>query len=153
MEFTLNLTKVLIIFFILSILGLNIFNYLSRMSDVAIDVAKQGTSATLEGTKKTVDMSVTGATTGIGLLGKTITSGVSDLEKALDIKVVDKSVGNNVNADSDDSDIQLPKKSGYCFIGEDKGFRSCMYVGKRDVCMSGDIFPTMDVCINPSLRA
>ena len=44
-------------------------------------------------------------------------------------------------------------KSGYCYIGEDRGFRSCIKVGENDQCMSGDIFPTMDICINPNLRA
>ena len=42
---------------------------------------------------------------------------------------------------------------GFCYVGEDRGFRSCIKVGKADKCMSGDIFPTQDVCINPSLRA
>lgn len=44
-------------------------------------------------------------------------------------------------------------RSGYCYIGEDRGFRSCIKVGENDQCMSGDIFPTMDICINPNLRA
>jgi len=43
-------------------------------------------------------------------------------------------------------------KSGYCYIGEDRGFRSCIKVGENDECISGDIFPTMDICINPNLR-
>jgi len=43
-------------------------------------------------------------------------------------------------------------KSGYCYIGEDRGFRSCIKVGENDSCISGDIFPTMDICINPNLR-
>jgi hypothetical protein len=43
-------------------------------------------------------------------------------------------------------------RSGYCYIGEDRGFRSCIKVGENDQCMSGDIFPTMDICINPNLR-
>jgi len=41
---------------------------------------------------------------------------------------------------------------GWCYIGEDRGFRSCMNVGENHECMSGDIFPTKDICINPSLR-
>lgn len=44
------------------------------------------------------------------------------------------------------------RKSGYCYIGEDRGFRSCTYVGEGDTCMSGDIFPTNAICINPNLR-
>ena len=43
-------------------------------------------------------------------------------------------------------------KSGFCYIGEDSGIRSCIKVGEGDVCMSGDIFPTQAVCINPNLR-
>lgn len=43
-------------------------------------------------------------------------------------------------------------KAGWCFIGEDRGTRSCSQVGVNDMCMSGDIFPTQDVCMNPNLR-
>ena len=43
-------------------------------------------------------------------------------------------------------------KSGWCFIGEDNGFRSCIKVNESDKCMSGDIFPSKDICVNPSLR-
>lgn len=43
-------------------------------------------------------------------------------------------------------------KSGYCYIGEDKGFRNCAKVTEADKCMSGDIFPTLDICVNPNLR-
>lgn len=46
-----------------------------------------------------------------------------------------------------------PSKSGYCYIGEDRGFRSCIQVKDSDMCMSGDIFPSQDICVNPSLRA
>ena len=43
-------------------------------------------------------------------------------------------------------------KSGYCYIGEDRGFRSCIQVSPNVQCMSGDIFPTMDICVNQNLR-
>ena len=45
-----------------------------------------------------------------------------------------------------------PGDKKYCYIGEFKGVRSCVEVKNSDTCMSGDIFPTHDVCINPSLR-
>ena len=44
-------------------------------------------------------------------------------------------------------------KSGWCFIGEDNGIRSCSEIGVNDMCMSGDVFPTQAVCMNPNLRA
>jgi len=59
-------------------------------------------------------------------------------------------------ADDSYSVIQASKssgKSGWCYIGEDRGFRTCIEVGENDRCMSGDIFPNKDVCVNPRLRA
>ena len=47
----------------------------------------------------------------------------------------------------------ISNKSGYCYIGEDRGFRSCIKVNNKNMCDSGDVFPTKDICINPKLRA
>uniref|UniRef100_A0A6C0B1I0 Uncharacterized protein n=1 Tax=viral metagenome TaxID=1070528 RepID=A0A6C0B1I0_9ZZZZ len=61
----------------------------------------------------------------------------------------------NFSADDATSAIQSSKtssKSGWCYIGEDRGFRSCIQVGENDHCMSGDIFPSQDICVNPTLR-
>ena len=58
-------------------------------------------------------------------------------------------------ADDSYSSIQASKsssKAGWCFIGEDRGFRSCIQVGENDQCMSGDIFPSEEICVNPTLR-
>ena len=43
-------------------------------------------------------------------------------------------------------------KSGYCYIGEDRGFRSCVKVEAGDKCMSGQVFSRQDICVNPTLR-
>jgi hypothetical protein len=59
----------------------------------------------------------------------------------------------NISPDDSRSSIQTTGKSGWCYIGEDQGIRTCSQIGVNDVCMSGDIFPTQDVCINPKLRA
>lgn len=59
-------------------------------------------------------------------------------------------------ADDSYSSIQQSKssnKSGWCYIGEDRSFRSCTRVTEKDTCMSGNIFPSHDICVNPSLRA
>ena len=57
-------------------------------------------------------------------------------------------------ADDSTSRVQMnpSSKSGFCYIGEDRGFRNCIEVGEGDVCMSGNIFPTEAICINPNLR-
>jgi len=47
---------------------------------------------------------------------------------------------------------KIANKSGYCYIGEDRGFRSCIKIKQGDKCMSGNIFSTEALCINPNLR-
>lgn len=44
------------------------------------------------------------------------------------------------------------RKSGYCFVGYENNERNCMEIGRSQTCMSGEIFPTIDICINPNLR-
>ena len=44
-------------------------------------------------------------------------------------------------------------QQGYCFIGKINDTRHCAKVNERTQCMSGDIYPTKDICINPNLRA
>jgi hypothetical protein len=69
---------------------------------------------------------------------------------------VDKDVSVlNIEPDDSYSQIQASKssgKKGWCYVGVDRTFRSCVEVGENDQCMSGDIFPTKEVCENPSLR-
>jgi hypothetical protein len=55
--------------------------------------------------------------------------------------------------DDSQSNIQSGPQSGWCYIGSDKGTRACAQVGVNDGCMSGDIFPSQEICINPNLRA
>ena len=74
-----------------------------------------------------------------------------NLHKALD----DASKGDgSVKPDDSLSRIQSSNsgKAGWCFIGEDRGFRTCSEIGQNDKCMSGDIFPSNEICMNPNLR-
>jgi hypothetical protein len=43
-------------------------------------------------------------------------------------------------------------KGGYCYIGEDRGFRSCVKVEPADKCMSGQVFSRQEICVDPTLR-
>ena len=35
---------------------------------------------------------------------------------------------------------------GYCYIGEDQGYRSCISVSDSTKCMSGDVYANLDAC-------
>ena len=59
----------------------------------------------------------------------------------------------NPTPDSVTSNTQTKKtKGGYCYIGEDRGYRSCVQVEDSNKCMSGEVFPNKDMCINANLR-
>lgn len=49
-------------------------------------------------------------------------------------------------------EAQALEERGFCYIGTDRGVRSCIRVNPGDKCMSGQIFPRSDICVNPSLR-
>jgi hypothetical protein len=73
----------------------------------------------------------------------------NNLQKALD----DSSKVDEVRPDDSLSRIQTQSgKAGWCFIGEDRGFRTCSEIGVNDQCMSGDVFPSQEICMNPNLR-
>ena len=77
------------------------------------------------------------------------------LNKALNSSNVKQNIGQSQDYLADESSSSIQKtqsKGGYCYIGEDRGHRSCMRINENDNCMSGEIFPTHDICINPSLR-
>lgn len=142
----------------------------------AVDTAKTTVDVTAQGAKSAVDIAAGATTSGINVLQKTIEqSGLpgdqsqqsqqsqgqtklrsydhtneSSLEKAL--SHAKKEPPQPDDATSRTQRGQRSGKSGYCYIGEDRGFRSCIKLGEEDTCMSGDIFPTQAICINPRLR-
>jgi hypothetical protein len=59
---------------------------------------------------------------------------------------------NKINSVTTYKDNQRVKENGFCYIGYDSGQRECTNVFDGDICMSGELFPTMDICINPHLR-
>ena len=64
-----------------------------------------------------------------------------------------KRIEKEVKADlADLSTIQRRSGKGYCYVGTDRGYRSCIYVGNNDKCMSEEIYPNRDICVNPKLR-
>jgi hypothetical protein len=49
-------------------------------------------------------------------------------------------------------DFDSPNKKGWCYVGSDRGYRSCVKVSEQDACLSKDIYPRKDLCENPTLR-
>lgn len=174
--------RFILVIVLLAFAGFNIFTQMGVITDDARNfiepvlhpimkvlgmVTAQTVKSTAEGTKVGIDI-VSGATkSGVNvvedqLIGSGIQpSGNGDAKQeraranALTMKTGVDSAISQPEADDASSVTQKGKvsgKAGYCLVGEDRGIRSCVKVGEGDTCMSGNIFPSKDVCINPSLR-
>ena len=158
-----------LIIVILLFLGFNLFGYLGEgadnLKDLFAPILKFFGYSVGETTKKTISESQKGTKLAADIVGDSIKDAVNVSEKALgisnkpslkqDVNVNQKKSPNVIIPDNSDSMLQTSKakkKAGYCYIGEDRGFRSCVKVNKDDVCMSGEIFPSQQICVNPSLR-
>ena len=71
-----------------------------------------------------------------------------------DINIREENKNNKIAPNPQNSlpDNENNNKLGFCYVGTDRGYRSCIEINDNDKCISGDIFPTKDVCINPNLR-
>uniref|UniRef100_A0A6C0CRI4 Uncharacterized protein n=1 Tax=viral metagenome TaxID=1070528 RepID=A0A6C0CRI4_9ZZZZ len=168
-----------LIIIILAFLGFNLFTFLGGVTDTTKGILAPLFSffgyGVGETVKQTTNVAAEGAKTAVDVAAGTVDDAVTLMEKAVGVKNVqfnridDKTTTTqtaltnaikkqNYNVpDPDESgsitqQSKSPPKSGFCYIGEDRGFRSCIKVGEGDKCMSGDIFPSKEICINPSLR-
>jgi hypothetical protein len=147
------------------------------MGYAATDTAQTTVDVAAKGTKSAVDIAAGAASSGIGVLQQTIgqrndqnqdpsqsqsqsqSQDPSQSQSQSQSQTQNQSPSENaLNQALSHAKKESPQatsstsKIGYCYIGEDRGFRSCIQVGEEDTCMSGDIFPTQAICINPRLR-
>jgi len=57
------------------------------------------------------------------------------------------------NPDTSDNKIQNAKgssKTKWCLVGEYENKRGCIDIGESDKCLSGQVFPTEQMCLNPA---
>ena len=172
-----NILFILLIILLLSFLGFNIFTYLSKGTNTVTDflgpifsttgevvgdttknivsTASTGTQEIVETgsdvTKKVIGVAATGTTSSVGFLQDRLKKTASVVNPENNNKFTDN-INNNNNAEPEPirtSSLQ----QGYCFIGKINDTRHCAKVNERTQCMSGDIYPTRDICVNPNLRA
>jgi hypothetical protein len=100
---------------------------------------KNGSTGSSSTTSRSTFSSYTGST---GSTGSTGLSNLQQLYKALD---------SAASAYNEKQEKEV--KESWCYVGLDnEGTRTCSSVDKSDDCMSGDIFSSRTLCINPTLR-
>ena len=140
------------------------------------DTAKTTINETSGGSKTILDKASTTGETLLDNVQQGATSGISSLQDGLNKTASQStnngddltlSIVNTANADKMSDSLKKGKNNdsepeptqtntlnqGYCYIGKINDTRYCAKVSSREHCMSGDIYPSMDICINPSLRA
>ena len=130
-------------------------------TEQVVDVSAEGAKAVVGGTAGAIQTSLTAVQNVTPNLTKSTiplepinkpqidTIQQSSINKALNTSQEQQPI---YQADSASSSIQGGGKAGWCYIGEDRGFRTCAQIGVNDSCMSGDIFPSQEICMNPNLR-
>ena len=145
----------------------NIFGTTLNTAGQVVDVSAEGAKAVVGGTANTVNTGLTavqnvtpgGLNANSSLPNQSIqgsvpqrdTSQQNALNRALNTSQQTQKDSNN-DYEANEASSSVIGKAGWCYIGEDRGFRTCSQVGVNDVCMSGDIFPSNEICINPNLR-
>ena len=160
-----QLIKYGLVVIILALLGFNLFSHLGNLIDNIRDFISPITNIIGNKTGKALETTTLNTAQGIkgigNVTGNIIESGVDIVKHDLDGPKNDTTqisdpliVDEDPEPDTTDSVIQTTPKTGtgYCYVGEDRGIRSCVKINKNHKCMSGDIFPTREICINPKLR-
>jgi len=151
-----------------------ILGFFGIVTGQVVDVSAEGAKGVVTATQGAVDITAGAINTGLTDIQKLTPQGSKATSSVLGQNLSEQknqmlpsqeaSLNNTLSqmkpqdidyqADEASSSIQgnMPK-SGWCYVGTDRNFRSCAYVGIDDKCMSGEIFPSQEICINPSLRA
>lgn len=166
----------LLIIILLTFLGVNVFMYLAQGSEIIAGLLNPllGTSLGIAG--ETVDVAAEGGKTAVDVVGSATKFGLLEtqmvarkakkyndlsssninftLPEIPDNNTLNRSINITRNKEYNDSNYEGNDSSGkWCYVGEYNGVRNCRKLGKGDVCMSGNIFPNRDICINPTLRS
>jgi len=146
-----------------------IFGTTATVAGQTVNVSAEGAKAVVGGTANVLDTGLTavqeltpnGAPSSLprqsiqGTMPQQDVTANSALNRALNASQQTQQGGANDEYEAHEapSSVHSAGKAGWCFVGEDRGIRTCAEVGVNDECMSGDIFPSQELCINPNLRA
>ena len=134
-----------------SMFGYSAGELVNTTSGVAADAAKLGVDIA-EGTARSVGDLLINASKG----GMDESQRRSLSESIRSPHGCTDNVASAPNPEDSGSDIQksiASKKGsgGWCLVGEYNGARSCVGMDEHDKCMSGQIFPSQKMCLNPTL--
>jgi hypothetical protein len=163
-----TLIIILVSLLVLSFLGINLLVIMGNSMQYIMNVFKPFLDTILAnlgyttGTvlDKSTDVVTDTAKLGIDLAGGAVHSVGKLLKSAGNPDVLDKSlngspiIAKQPSADQSTNSIQNPiasNKGAWCLVGQYGANRGCIAVDDQDKCLSGQIFPSQKLCLNPTL--
>lgn len=173
-----TVVKILLIVIIISALGFNILAYLARGTDYVSAIVEKVAGFLPGGIGRTLQLSARGTALG----GEVAAGTIEDVEKIVtgaspttdnapmkhkDIwekrdetlaDAIDKRQMPDISPsmqhlpDRSDSSIQNQSGGKWCYVGSDRGYRSCVEMKDNQPCISGNIFHSKMKCVNPEIR-
>ena len=138
---------------ILSVFGYTAGTVIDKSTDIVTDVAKHGIDLAGDTVQSAADLLKDASRPGVD--NKAVTQLDKSFGDASFDTVLNKSKykNNEPDMDSDINPIQKPITSGkasWCLVGEYQGKRGCISVNDSNKCMSDQVFPTQNQCMNPT---
>jgi|UniRef100_A0A6C0IPT8 hypothetical protein len=135
---------------ILSIFGYTTGTVLDKTEDVATSVAKSGIDIAGGAIQSVADLLKDISSSNVDPSARSQLDQALDQKKTADTPLFKRK---EPEADSSDTSIQKPitsEKLNWCLVGEYQGKRGCVEVDDANKCMSGQVFPTQQMCLNPT---
>ena len=167
------LTIVLIVLIIFSLLGVNILNIFGDLLQSIVDLFGPFIMQLVSLIAYTAgsilnqisDLFTVTGTAGVEIAGGTIDTVGDLLKDASSGNLPDRiNLGESVNrssvqmrdpeTDSTTNPIQnaiTSRKAQWCLVGEFEGKRGCVQVGEHDKCLSNQLYPSFQTCLNPTM--
>jgi hypothetical protein len=162
------LIVILVLLLVFSFLGINLLNlsggFLQSLSNSGGPVVKHILTALGYSTGQlidtTTDVAVDTAKVGVDIAGGSLHSVGQILKGSGNNSDLDSTINesgilpNQAQPDSSESPIQnniQNNKAAWCLVGDYQGRRGCVSVTDTNKCLSGQLFPDRQTCLNPNL--
>lgn len=133
----------------LSLFGYTTGTVINKTADVVADASKTGIDIA-EGTAQSVGGLFLKASQNLSNQPQTTLQPQSQPELKPESKPESKP---EPKPDTTKNPIQNPIssiKARWCLVGEYEGRRGCIAINEHDKCLSGQVFPTQQMCLNPT---
>ena len=121
---------------VLDFMGYSTGSAINTAADISADVAKEGVDIAEGAIQNVGNLLIGDEAIGQAQRGSKMYAGIPEPSPDVSENTIQKSLNSN--------------KTKWCLAGEYQNKRGCINISESDKCMSGKIFPTEEMCLNPT---